>query len=51
MTYDWEGTRTRRLRNLKISVAVTLPFLLVGLGALGSDLFLPSAQGELHAAF
>jgi hypothetical protein len=38
MTYDWEGTRTRRLRKIKISVAVTLPFIIIGLGALGGGL-------------
>jgi hypothetical protein len=45
MTYDWEGTRTRRLRNLKISIALTLSFVLVGLGAFGSDYYLPPLVG------
>ena len=45
MTYDWEGTRTRRLRNLKISVAATLPLLLIGLAVLGSDFSLPFMLG------
>ena len=34
MTYDWEGTRTRRLRKLKICLALTVPFLIMGLSAL-----------------
>jgi hypothetical protein len=45
MTYDWDGTRTRRIRNLKITVAVALPFLLIGLGTLGSGLYLPPVLG------
>jgi hypothetical protein len=31
MTYDWEGTRTRRIRNLKICIALSVPFLVIGL--------------------
>jgi hypothetical protein len=34
MTYDWEGKRTRRIRNIKIGLAMSLPILLLGLGAL-----------------
>jgi hypothetical protein len=29
MTYDWEGTRTRRIRKLKICIAVTVPILMI----------------------
>ena len=33
MTYDCEGTRTRRLRKLKICLAFTVPVLVFGLTA------------------
>jgi hypothetical protein len=34
MTYDWEGTRTRRIRNFKICLTVCVPLFVAGLSAL-----------------
>lgn len=34
MTYDWEGTRTRRIRKLKFCLAVMVPVVIGSLGAL-----------------
>lgn len=31
MTYDWDGTRTKRVRKMTISVAITVPILIVGI--------------------
>jgi hypothetical protein len=38
MTYDWEGIRTRRMRILKICLALTVPLLVFSLGALNTIL-------------
>lgn len=33
MTYDWEGTRTRRIRNFKICLVFTVPLFVAGVSA------------------
>lgn len=33
MTYDWDGTRTKRVRRMKICFAITVPVLVIGLTA------------------
>lgn len=36
MTYDWDGTRTRRLRVFKICLTLTCPIIVIGVSALGA---------------
>lgn len=31
MTYDWEGTHTKRVRKMKICLAFTVAMLVIGL--------------------
>jgi hypothetical protein len=38
MTYDWEGTRTRRIRRIKICFVLTLPCIVVGFSAFAAGL-------------
>lgn len=33
MTYDWEGTRTRRIRNVKLALSLAIPFLVLCVSA------------------
>ena len=38
MTYDWEGTRTRRVRKLKLCLAVTVPALVIAFSAVETNI-------------
>jgi hypothetical protein len=29
MTYDWEGTRTRRIRNIKLALSLAVPLVVL----------------------
>lgn len=33
MTYDWEGTRTRRIRKIKLAITLTVPLFVLCLSA------------------
>jgi len=37
MTYDWEGTRTRRIRRIKVCLAVTVPIAVAGFTAIQTN--------------
>jgi hypothetical protein len=38
MTYDWEGTRTRRVRKLKLCLAATVSALVIAFTAVQTNI-------------